>query len=66
MENLSWVKYLAEMYDRFAPSEYEDPMADLVALKQTCTVDHFHDEFLSLLNFLDLWKPYALSIFINT
>ncbi|TYH88935.1 hypothetical protein ES332_D01G223300v1 [Gossypium tomentosum] len=40
-------------------------MAELVSLKQLSSVDQFHDNFLSLLNQLNLPKTYALSIFLS-
>ena len=53
------------MRDRFAPDGYEDPMAELVTLKQTGTVDQFHEDFLGILNLLDLSDSHALSIFMS-
>lgn len=40
-------------------------MTELVTLKQQGSVDHFHDQFVSILNQLHLPEPYALSIFIS-
>lgn len=40
-------------------------MADLVSSKQVNSVDQHHDEFVSLLNHLNLPENYALSIFIS-
>ena len=47
IDNLSWVRYLTTMRDRFAPAEYEDHMVELVSLRQTGMVEQFHKEFLS-------------------
>ena len=63
--SLQWEPYLEAMRQRFGNTEFLDPMADLVALKQVGTVDDYYDDFLSLLNSLHLSADYALSIFIS-
>ena len=63
--SLAWTPYLDDMRRRFGDSEYSDPMSEVVALKQHGTVDDYYDEFLSLLNALQLSSDYSLSIFIS-
>ncbi|GMJ07956.1 hypothetical protein HRI_004464800 [Hibiscus trionum] len=65
IEKLSWDKYLRLMQDRFAPEGLEDPMRDLVSLKQTSSVDQYYSDFVSVLNQMHLSDEYALSIFIT-
>ena len=53
------------MRKRFRDTEFTDHMADIVALKQLGTVEEYYEDFLSLLNSLQLSADYALSIFIS-
>ena len=62
---LEWAPYLEEMRRRFGDTEFSDPMSDIVTLKQYGSVDNYYDEFLSLLNSLQLSSDYGLSIFIS-
>ncbi|KAH1065210.1 hypothetical protein J1N35_030197 [Gossypium stocksii] len=57
--------YSRSLKDWFASNSFRDPMADLVSLKQVNSVDQYHDEFVSLLNHLNLPENYALSTFIS-
>ena len=65
MKDLQWNEYIAEMRGRFHNDEFADPMADLVSLKQSSTVEEFYEEFEALLNLLNLSEDYALSIFLS-
>lgn len=40
----TWAQYTADITVRFGKL-YDDPMADLKALKQTNSVQEYHDEF---------------------
>ena len=62
---LEWAPYLEEMRRRFGDTEFSDPMSDIVTLKQYGSVDNYYDEFLALLNSLQLSSDYGLSIFIS-
>lgn len=62
---LVWETYAQSLWERFASSYFRNPMSDLVSLKQHGSVDQYHETFVSLLNQLQLPKPYALSIFTN-
>lgn len=65
VKEMPWESYVSEMKARFHDDEFGDPMADLVSLKQTSTVEEFYDEFEALLNLLQLSEEYALSIFVS-
>ena len=65
LKGIEWNSYLREMKGRFYDYEYSDPMAELVSLKQTNTVEDFYEEFETLLNLLNLSNDYALSIFLS-
>ncbi|KAL4297809.1 hypothetical protein GQ457_12G002220 [Hibiscus cannabinus] len=65
IDGLHWDQYLRLMRDRFAPEGFEDPMAELVNLSQEGTVERYYEDFISLLNQLQLSEDYALSIFVS-
>lgn len=58
-----WEEYVADITNRFG-EDFDDPMAELVQLKQTGTVREYHDAFDSLLNRVTLDPAHALSCFI--
>ncbi|OMO81357.1 Retrotransposon gag protein [Corchorus olitorius] len=62
---ISWPTYLYAMRERFGCNEYSHPFSQLVALKQTGTVDEFFDAFESLLNLSKCSEDQALCIFLN-
>ena len=62
---LRWFPYLAEMRKRFAASEFSDPMSELVSLRQSNTVEEYYEQFLAILNSLQLSPEYTLSIFTS-
>ena len=62
---LRWSTYLDDMRRRFAASEFSDPMSELVSLHQTQSVEVYYEQFLSLLNSLQLSSDYTLSIFTS-
>ncbi|OMP04239.1 hypothetical protein CCACVL1_02177 [Corchorus capsularis] len=49
LDAVTWDMYLAALKDRFACEEFSNPLMDLVQLKQTCTINEFHYEFMKLL-----------------
>ncbi|GJT52693.1 reverse transcriptase [Tanacetum coccineum] len=63
-ENVGWDKYEREIKIRF-DSVYEDPMMELKNLKQTTTVQVYHDLFKALMNKVELTESYAISLFIG-
>lgn len=65
LHQLSWDIYARGLRERFRSDSFLDPMAELVTLKQSASVDQYHDGFLSLLNQLNLPEMYALSIFLS-
>ncbi|KAL4290945.1 hypothetical protein GQ457_14G002300 [Hibiscus cannabinus] len=65
IDNLNWENYIKLRKDRFAPNRLEDLMGELVTLKQTAYVDQYYAKFVSLLNQIQLFDDYALSIFIK-
>ena len=62
---LQWSDYLAEMRSRFADTEFADPMSDLVSLKHSTIVEEYYEDFLHILNSLQLPIDYSLSIFVS-
>ena len=61
----SWEEYVKELSSRFGDSLYDDPMGELKSLKQTGSVQEYHDLFEELLNRVDLPEDYATSCFIS-
>ncbi|KAG8362966.1 hypothetical protein BUALT_BualtUnG0018600 [Buddleja alternifolia] len=60
----SWEVYVRALYDRFGALLYEDPMAELMNLKQTGSVKDYLDRFDELLNNVELSETYAISCFL--
>ncbi|KAK4413075.1 hypothetical protein Salat_2954700 [Sesamum alatum] len=58
-------EYVCALNDRFRTFFYEDPMSELVNLKQIGTTQEFLDKFYELLNSLELPEPYAVSCFLG-
>ncbi|XP_074287822.1 uncharacterized protein LOC141612975 [Silene latifolia] len=61
---LGWDEYKVAIFARFG-NTHDDPMADLLNLKQTETVHAYHDKFDALISKLNLLPAYALSCFIE-
>ncbi|KAL4301787.1 hypothetical protein GQ457_10G024180 [Hibiscus cannabinus] len=61
----TWDQYLKLLRDRFSPEGFDDPFADLVALRQLDSVEQYYEEFVVLLNQVNLPDEYVLSIFKN-
>lgn len=52
------------MYLRFGDVEHADPMAELVAFKQTRSVQKFLGKFDELLNQVELTEEHSISSFL--
>ncbi|XP_074317936.1 uncharacterized protein LOC141654717 [Silene latifolia] len=61
---LKWDEYERAIKNRFG-NMHEDPMSDLLMLKQKGSVQKYHDEFDVLISKLTLQPDYALSCFIT-
>lgn len=61
----SWEEYVRALNDRFGSMLYEDPMSELVNLKQTSSVQNYLDQFDELLNCVSLPQNHAMSCFLG-
>ena len=61
---ISWAQYVQDITYRFGEL-YDDPMADLKALKQTGTIQEYHDSFDSLASRLNLSQEHLLSCYLG-
>lgn len=62
--NPSWEQYVVDITGRFG-EPFDDPMAELMELKQIATVKEYHDEFDSIINRLQLSPANTLSCFVT-
>ncbi|KAL4319444.1 hypothetical protein GQ457_18G018050 [Hibiscus cannabinus] len=62
---LNWDQYANLLRERFCPGGLEDPFSELLALKQNESVEQFYEEFIHLLNQVQLPDEYVLSMFKN-
>ncbi|KAL4273089.1 hypothetical protein GQ457_13G021400 [Hibiscus cannabinus] len=62
---MQWRDYIGMMRDRFDPAGFADPFAELVELRQTDSVDQYYEDFIHLINQVQLPDDYALSMFKN-
>ncbi|GJW52462.1 hypothetical protein Tco_0093813 [Tanacetum coccineum] len=60
----SWKQYVKDITSRFG-APYDDPMSELMELKQTGSVTEVHDKFDCILSRLQLPPKYALSCFMS-
>jgi len=60
----SWNEYQIVLLDRFG-DVYEDPMADLMKLRQTGSIIEYHEEFGSIVSRVDLSDEHQLSCFLG-
>jgi hypothetical protein len=60
----SWEEYMNILLDRFGEI-YEDPMADLMKLRQKGSVGEYHEEFDSIVSRLELSPQHQLSCFLG-
>ncbi|KAG8377410.1 hypothetical protein BUALT_Bualt08G0030100 [Buddleja alternifolia] len=58
-------EYIRALNDRFGALVYEDPMSELVNLKQVGAIQNYLDKFDEIVNCLDLPDHYALSCFLG-
>ena len=65
MIHLFWVEYVKALNIRFGTSVYEDPMADLMNLKHTGTLQSYMEDFDVVLSKVSLPEEYAISCFIS-
>ncbi|GMJ02985.1 hypothetical protein HRI_003967700 [Hibiscus trionum] len=63
MNQLSWSQYLSRMNERFAPRGFEYPFSELVGLRQTDSMERYYEDFIDLLNQVNLPDDYVLSLF---
>lgn len=61
----SWEEYIKNLAARFGDTFYDDPMGDLMTLKQRGTVDLYQTQFEDLLNRVDLPESYTVSYFLS-
>ncbi|KAG8391132.1 hypothetical protein BUALT_Bualt01G0156100 [Buddleja alternifolia] len=61
----NWEEYVKALNDHFGALIYDDPMADLVNLKQLGNIQQYLDRFDEIVNCLDLPNHYALSCFLG-
>ncbi|KAG8378560.1 hypothetical protein BUALT_Bualt08G0149600 [Buddleja alternifolia] len=59
-----WKEYVRALHNRFGTLLYEDPMAELMNLKQTGTIREYLDRFDELLNNVELSENYAVSCYL--
>lgn len=60
----SWEQYVKDITARFGDL-FDDPMADLKALKQTGSVQSYHDSFDAIASKLDMNPSYLLSCYLG-
>ncbi|KAG8382823.1 hypothetical protein BUALT_Bualt05G0118400 [Buddleja alternifolia] len=60
-----WSEYVTALNDRFDALLYEDPMSELVNLKQTNTIQAYFDKFDEIMNCVELPEQYAISCFLG-
>ncbi|KAG8380917.1 hypothetical protein BUALT_Bualt06G0066500 [Buddleja alternifolia] len=59
-----WEEYIKALHDRFGSVTFEDPMSELMNLRQVSSVKDYLDKFDELLNNVDLSEAYAVSCFL--
>ncbi|KAG8391002.1 hypothetical protein BUALT_Bualt01G0142700 [Buddleja alternifolia] len=59
-----WEEYIKALHDRFGSVTFEDPMLELMNLRQVSSVKDYLDKFDELLNNVDLSEAYAVSCFL--
>ncbi|KAG8374128.1 hypothetical protein BUALT_Bualt11G0098700 [Buddleja alternifolia] len=58
-------EYIRALNDRFGALVYDDPMSELVNLKQVGNIQNYLDRFDEIVNCLDLPDHYVLSCFLG-
>ncbi|KAG8386825.1 hypothetical protein BUALT_Bualt03G0189200 [Buddleja alternifolia] len=59
-----WEEYIKALHDRFGSVTFQDPMSELMNLRQVSSVKDYLDKFHELLNNVDLSEAYAVSCFL--
>ncbi|KAL4295662.1 hypothetical protein GQ457_12G011410 [Hibiscus cannabinus] len=65
LNGMAWEDYLKLLRERFAPGGFSDLFSELLALKQSESVEQYYEEFINLLNQVQLPDNYVLSMFKN-
>ncbi|KAL4377558.1 hypothetical protein GQ457_02G015650 [Hibiscus cannabinus] len=65
LNGMAWEDYLKLLRERFAPRGFSDPFSELLALKQSESVEQYYEEFINLLNQVQFLDNYVLSMFKN-
>ena len=60
-----WDQYKKAIIARFGEGAFDDPLADLMKLKQAGTVEHYQERFDALLNRVDFSINHAISCFLS-
>jgi len=60
-----WDEYKAAILSRFGPKPFDDPLSDLMKLRQSGTVELYQEQFDSLLSRVDLAPTQAISCFLS-
>jgi len=60
-----WDEYKTAILSRFGPKPFDDPLADLMRLRQTGNVEMYQENFDSLLSRVDLTPSQAISCFLS-
>ena len=60
-----WDEYKTAILSRFGPKPFDDPLAELMKLRQTGTVETYQENFDSLLSRVDLAPSQAISFFLS-
>ncbi|GKV27572.1 hypothetical protein SLEP1_g36732 [Rubroshorea leprosula] len=61
----NWEEYVEGLKARFGEKAYEDPMSDLISLKQTGTVEEFQEQFDTLFPQIGINEKQAVSFFLS-
>ncbi|GKV50520.1 hypothetical protein SLEP1_g57222 [Rubroshorea leprosula] len=61
----NWEEYVEGLKARFGEKAYEDPMSDLISLKQTGTVEEFQEQFDTLFPRTGINEKQAVSFFLS-
>ncbi|KAG8383721.1 hypothetical protein BUALT_Bualt04G0043300 [Buddleja alternifolia] len=61
----NWEEYIRALNNRFGALVYDDPMSELVNLKQVGTIQQYLDKFDEIVNCMDLPDHYALRCFLG-
>jgi len=61
----SWNEYNRAILIRFGAQPFDDPLAELIKLKQVSTVEQYQESFDALLNRIELPVKHAISCFLG-